>query len=98
MERRTDDLRMPIEQKQSDHSLPRTESETRQECEVAQEMFTDKLELSVSPQLDRVHRLNAKLNSPIIARRTVYNDKETIMKAKRKLKGSTVFTGEDFSK
>ena len=47
------------------YGIPRIENETWQECEEeVQEMFTDKLELSV----DRVHRLNAKPDSLIIAR------------------------------
>lgn len=60
-------------------------------------MFTDKLELSVSPQLNRVHRLNAEPNSLIIAWCTFYKDRETIRKAMKEFKGRTGFLGEDFS-
>ena len=60
-------------------------------------MMTDKLELSDTIQVDRVNRLNAKPNSPIVARCTFYKDKENIMKEKWKLKGSSVFIGDDFS-
>ena len=69
-----------------------------QECEnVMQELLTDNLEMHESPQFDRVHRLSAEPDSPIVARCTFYNDKATIMKAKTKLKGSYVFISEDFS-
>ena len=80
------------------HGIQRKEDETRQECEeLVCEMITDKLELVETIQFDRVHRLNAKPNSPIIARSTFYKDKENIMKENRKLKGSSVFIGDDFS-
>ena len=78
------------------HGIQRKEDETRQECEeLVCEMITDKLELAEAIQFKRVHRLNAKPNSPIVARCTLYKDKENIMKEKRKLKGSSVFTGDD---
>ena len=60
-------------------------------------MKTDELELSEAIQFDRVHRLNAKPYPPIVARCTFYKDKEKIMKEKWKLKGSSVFIGDDFS-
>ena len=78
------------------HGIQRKEDETRQECEeLVCEMITDKLELAEAIQFKRVHRLNAKPNSAIVARCTLYKDKENIMKEKRKLKGSSVFTGDD---
>ena len=64
---------------------------------MAQELLTGKLEMHESPQFDRVHRPSAKPDSPIVARCTFYEDKETMMKAKTKLKGSNIFTSEDFS-
>ena len=80
------------------HGIPRHEKETGQDCEeLVCEMLTDKLELGENVQFDRVHRLNAKPNSPIVARCTFYKDKERVMKEKRKLKGSDVFIGDDFS-
>ena len=54
-------------------------------------MFTDKLELS----MDRVHRPNA--NQTRSSQHDVYTDTEIRMKATRKMKGSTVFIGEDCS-
>ena len=48
--------------------------------------------------LDRVHRLSAKPDSPVIACFTYFRQKCQILKLKGKLRGSTVFIGEDFSK
>ncbi len=99
IERQTDDLECRSKRNNLIiYGLPRVENETWHECEeVVQELLTDKLEMHESPQFDRVHRLSAKPNSPIVARCTFYKDKETIMKAKTKLKGSNVFISEDFS-
>jgi hypothetical protein len=60
-------------------------------------MLTDKLELSHEVQFDRVHRLSGKPDSPIIARCCFFKDKVRILKEKRRLKGSDIFIGEDFS-
>ena len=60
-------------------------------------MITDKLEIAKEIQFDRVHRLSAKPDSPIVARCVFFKDKSLIMKAKRKLSGTTTFIGEDFS-
>lgn len=46
---------------------------------------------------DRVHRLSLKPDSPVIAKCTFYKDKEKILKDRYKLKGSSIFIGEDFS-
>jgi hypothetical protein len=44
-----------------------------------------------------VHRLSSKPNAPVIASCTFYRDKIKIMNAKRRLKGTNIFVGEDFS-
>ena len=46
---------------------------------------------------NRVHRLNAKPNSPVVARYTFFKDKVKILKVKTKLQGIDVFIGEDFA-
>ena len=80
------------------YGLPRHENETQEECErIVNELIVDKLELTGDFQFDRIHRLNRKPNSPVIARCTFFRDKEKMLKAKNKLKGSNVFLGEDFS-
>ena len=57
----------------------------------------DRLELANDFQFDQVHRLNAKPNSPEVAHCTFFKDKVKILKAKRKLLGTNVFIGENFS-
>ena len=80
------------------YGLHRPDSETGQDCEDAlQDFLTDKLELSRTIELDRVHRLNSKPYSPVIARCTYFKDKNTVLKARYKLKRSNIFLGEDFS-
>ena len=80
------------------YGLHRPDGETGQDCEDAlQDFLTDKLELSRTIDFDGVHRLNSKPNSPVIARCTYFKDKNTIQKARYKLKGSNIFLGEDFS-
>ena len=80
------------------YGLHRPDGETGQDCEDAlQDFLTDKLELSRTIEFDRVHRLNSKPNSPVIARCTYFKDKNAILKARYKLKGSNIFLGEDFS-
>ena len=79
------------------YGLHREKNESGEECEaVLKEMIVDKLELG-EVEFDRVHRLNSKPNSPVIARCTFFKDKVKILKAKGKLRGSQVFIGEDFS-
>eukprot|EP00745_Piridium_sociabile_P008280 TRINITY_DN15544_c0_g1_i7.p1 TRINITY_DN15544_c0_g1~~TRINITY_DN15544_c0_g1_i7.p1 ORF type:complete len:407 (+),score=79.65 TRINITY_DN15544_c0_g1_i7:186-1223(+) len=81
------------------YGLPRRENETSADCEgVLRDLILDKLDLSVDIEFDRVHRLSARQDSPIIARCVFYKHKVNILKAKRNLKGSNVFIGEDFSK
>ena len=74
------------------HGIPRTDNETWQECEeTIQDMIKDKLEIAQEIRFDRVHRVSAKPNSPIVARMTFFKDKELVLKAKQKLKGSDIF-------
>lgn len=96
LERKTDDLECRSKRNNIIiHGISRSGSE---DCEgLVQDMLTDQLELSETVQFDRVHRLSGKPNAPIIARCTFYKDKVKILKEKGKLKGSTVFIGEDFS-
>ena len=65
------------------YRLHRPDGETGQDCEDAlQDFLTDKVELSRTIEFDRVHRLNSKPNSPVIARCTYFKDKNTILKAR----------------
>ena len=80
------------------HGLVTAENETGEDCEgILRDLITDRLELANDFQFDQVHRLNAKPNSPVVARCTFFKDKVMILKAKRKLQGTNVFIGEDFS-
>ena len=99
LERKTDDLECRSKRNNLIiHGIDREKNETWQDCEeLVNEMITDKLEMAETFQFDRVHRLNAKPDSPIVARCTFFRDKQKILKEKRKLKGSTVFVSEDFS-
>ena len=84
MERKMDDLE--CRSKRNDliiHGLYRAEKETGEDCEAAlKDLITNKLELANGIQFDRVHRLNAKANSPVVARWTFFKDKVKILKAK----------------
>jgi chromosome segregation ATPase len=81
------------------HGLDKVEGETQESIELRlKELFTDQMDMTQDIEFDRVHRLGSKKNSPIIARCTFYKDKVAIMKAKKKLKGSDIFVGDDFSK
>lgn len=80
------------------YGLPREENESGEDLEATlKELIVDKLEVSGDVDFDRVHRLNSKPNSPVIARCTFFKDKVKILKAKGKLRGTKVFIGEDFS-
>ena len=80
------------------YGFDRPDNETAKDCEeTVQDFLTDRLEMSQSVEFDRVHRLNNKANSPIIARCTYFKDKDKILKSRGKLRGSTIFIGEDFS-
>ena len=78
--------------------IPRATNETSQDCEgIVRDLITDKLELADDIEFDRVHRLSGKPNSPVVARCCFYKHKEKIMKERSKLKGSSIFIGEEFS-
>ena len=98
LERKTDDLEG--RSKRSNllfYGVPRKENETSAECErLVKDIVTDRLELSPDIDFDRVHRVNSKPDSPIIAKCTFYKHKVNILKEKRKLKGTNTFIGEDF--
>lgn len=80
------------------HGLPRHDHETNEDCEkLLRDTLTSKMGLSKDLQFDRVHRINGKTTSPVIARCTLYKEKVQILKAKRRLQGTTVFIGEDYS-
>nr|KAG5706780.1 hypothetical protein BaRGS_004115 [Batillaria attramentaria] len=80
------------------YGISRPENETNEECEKAvQDFLTDKLELEEPVSFDRVHRLGGRADSPIIARCTFFKEKMTILGAKKKLQGSKLSVGEDFS-
>ena len=99
MERKTDDLE--CRSKRSNiivHGLKREDGETGSDCEAKlKQLLVEKMELGEEVSFDRVHRLSSKADSPIIACCTSFKDKVKIMKEKRKLKGTDVFIGEDFS-
>ena len=101
IERKTDDLEdRSKRQNIIIHGLPRDIHEkTWKDCEdVVRELIVDKMELTGEMPFDRVHRLTSDKNSPVIARFTFYKDKEEVMRAKGKLKGTKIFIGEDFSR
>eukprot|EP00745_Piridium_sociabile_P026264 TRINITY_DN4177_c0_g2_i1.p1 TRINITY_DN4177_c0_g2~~TRINITY_DN4177_c0_g2_i1.p1 ORF type:complete len:339 (+),score=59.47 TRINITY_DN4177_c0_g2_i1:148-1164(+) len=76
----------------------RDRNESNEQCEEKlQDLISDKLEIAKDINFDHVHRLNDQPNSPIIARCSFYKDKVRVLKAKRNLKGSDIFIGEDFS-
>ena len=68
-------------------------------CEtVLKNLFTDNLDIDDDVQIDRAHRVGASDDAPIIAKFTFYKDKERILKTKKKLDGSDIFIGEDYSR
>ncbi|KAL8617292.1 hypothetical protein ACOMHN_065952 [Nucella lapillus] len=99
LEAKTDDLECRSKRNNMIiHGIPRHDKETAEDCEnILRDTITDTLELTGDFCFDRVHRLNAKKNSPVIACCSFYKDKGSILKAKWKLKGSDLFIGEDFS-
>ena len=101
LERKTDDLEGHSKRNNVIfYGVHREQNETNEECEErVKEMLTDKLDLSTHREVefDRLHRLNRKPDSPIIARCTFYETKVAILGARHKLKGTKVFISEDFS-
>ena len=69
VERKMDDLECHFKRSNLiNYGLYWAEKETGEYCEAAlKDMTTDKLELANGMQFDRVHRLNAKPNSPVVA-------------------------------
>jgi regulator of replication initiation timing len=99
LEKKTDDLEGRSKRNNLIfYGIPRDRNETNETCEdKVQDLITDKLEIARDVQFDRVHRLSPKPDSPIIACCCSYKDKVNILKVKRKLQGTHVFVGEDFS-
>lgn len=99
MERKTDDLEGRSKRNNLIiHGLEKTGDESWEDCEgMVQDLLTDRLEMSQDVQFDRVHRLNGKANSPIVARCTFYKDKVSVLKAKKKLQGTQISIGEDYT-
>ena len=80
-----------------------SDNESWEDCEkLVNGVLRDQLKFNDDVQFDRVHRLHRGANSPIVARFTLFKDKQRVFKAKRMLSGSeggsTIFIGEDFSK
>ena len=82
------------------HGLVRAE-ETGEDCEgVLRDPIKDRLDrnwLMISSLTECTASMPVKPNSPVVARCTFFKDKVKIFKAKRKLQGTNVFIGEDFS-
>ena len=99
LEEKTDDLECRSKRNNLIiHGIPRLPGETPENCEQElRDMLTDKMDLGDDFSFDRVHRVNSKSDSPIIARCTYYRQKMNILKAKGKLRGTILFVGEDFS-
>ena len=99
LERKTDDLEGRSKRNNLIfYGFRQHQNETSDELErEIQDLLTDKLDLNNDVQFDRVHRLGSKPDSPIVARCSSYKDKVSILKEKKKLQGSTIFIGEDFS-
>ena len=68
-------------------------------CEtVLKTLLSDNLDIDDDVQIDRAHRVGSSDDAPIIAKFTFYKDKERILKAKKKLDGTDIFIGEDYSR
>ena len=80
------------------YGLPWNEKETNSDCEnLLKDLVKNKLQISQDVEFDRAHRVNSRLDSPVIVRCAFYKQKVEILKAKGKLKGTNVFVGEDFT-
>ena len=78
------------------HGLtPDKENETWDDCErLVKKLISGKLGLGCDNiSFERVHRIG----SSIIAKFTMFKDKERVMRHRNKLKGSNIFVSEDFS-
>lgn len=99
LEKKTDDLEGRSKRNNLIfYGIARGKNETNDQCEgKVRDLLIDRLDFTTDVEFDRVHRLSAKPDSPIVARCCFYRDKIMILKAKQKLKGSSVFIGEDFT-
>eukprot|EP00745_Piridium_sociabile_P021828 TRINITY_DN3372_c0_g1_i2.p1 TRINITY_DN3372_c0_g1~~TRINITY_DN3372_c0_g1_i2.p1 ORF type:complete len:291 (-),score=34.93 TRINITY_DN3372_c0_g1_i2:188-1060(-) len=88
LERKTDDLEGRSKRNNLIfYGVHRFQNETNDDCEgKIQDLLTDKLDMSREIEFDRVHRLSAKPDSPIIVRCTSYKDKVRILKEKKEIK------------
>ena len=78
------------------HGIEKTENEN---CEqVVKNLCSENLGIGHDIIFDRVHRIGNDESKSIIARCAFYKDREMILKNKKKLIGSDIFVGEDFSK
>lgn len=80
------------------------DSETEEWAEAEEKTInfsSERLEITTtSSQFERVHRLGKfteRKNRPITAKLTFFKDKQQILSSARKLKGTTLSIGEDFS-
>ena len=81
------------------YGMIKDDDETNEDLEMSlKELCTDRLELSDDIHFDRVHRINNKPNSPVIARFSFFKQKQSVLKNKNKLKGSKIFIDEDYSR
>ena len=99
LEKKTDDLEGRSKRNNLIfYGMHREHNESNEDLESnLRDMLTDKLELSNNVKFDRVHRINSKPDSPVIACCHSYRDKLMLLKCKGKLRGTPVFIGEDFS-
>ena len=78
------------------HGIDKTDNEN---CEqVVKNICRENLGIVNDIIFDRVHRVGNEESKSIIARCAFYKDRELIMRNKKKLIGSNIFVGEDFSK
>ena len=78
--------------------MKQKKNESGHECEQSvRTLISEKLQLSDDILLEKVHRLSAKEDSPIIARFTERRQKTAVLKARQKLKGTDIFVNEDFT-
>jgi chaperonin cofactor prefoldin len=80
------------------HGMLKLPNESSTDCEGAlKDILTDKLDLTIDVEFDRVHRINSRSDSPVIACCTFFKQKQAILKARRNLQGTSLFIGEDFT-
>ena len=80
------------------HGMLRLPNETSDSCEGRlRDLLIDKLEMHDDVKFDRVHRINSRQDSPVIACCTFFKQKQAIMKARKMLKGTDIFINDDFT-